>query len=86
VNADAHGRQSFLKVAALLDGSPCSAFQKVVTMLAAFVTIFNGFDIQILAFTIPLLTREWHVERGQFGPVLAIGLVGMAQGNGCSME
>ena len=81
MNADAHGRQDELNVAALLDGSAWSTFQKLVTVLAGLVTIFDGFDIQILAFTIPLLTREWHVERGQFGPVLAIGLVGMALGS-----
>jgi len=67
-----------VNVRSLLDGSSWSAYQKLVTGLAATVTIFDGFDIQILAFTIPLLTREWHVERSQFGPVLALGLVGMA--------
>jgi AAHS family 4-hydroxybenzoate transporter-like MFS transporter len=68
-------------IGALLDGSTWSTYQKLVTALAAVVTIFDGFDIQILAFTIPLLTREWHVERSQFGPVLATGLVGMALGS-----
>jgi MFS transporter, AAHS family, 4-hydroxybenzoate transporter len=81
VNPESHGRQDVLNVAALLDGSAWSTFQKLVTVLAGLVTIFDGFDIQILAFTIPLFTREWHVERGQFGPILAIGLVGMALGS-----
>ena len=75
-------RQSNIaSVGALLDGSPWSTYQKFVTVLAAVVTIFDGFDIQILAFTIPLLTREWQIERSQFGPVLATGLVGMALGS-----
>ena len=81
MNADAHGRQDVLNVEALLDGSAWSICQKLVTLLAGLVTIFDGFDIQILAFTIPLFTRQWHVKCGQFGPVLAVGLVGIALGS-----
>jgi AAHS family 4-hydroxybenzoate transporter-like MFS transporter len=51
-----------------------------VIVLAAAAVIFDGFDIQILGFAIPSLTREWHVARTAFGPVLAVGLAGMAVG------
>src|SRR5947209_2462368 len=67
-------------VAALLDGSGWSRYQKLLTALAALAIIFDGFDIQILGFAIPSLMKEWHVGRGDFGPVLAIGLAGMALG------
>jgi AAHS family 4-hydroxybenzoate transporter-like MFS transporter len=67
-------------VAALLDSSSWSTYQKLLTVLAALAVIFDGFDIQILGFAIPSLIREWHVARGDFGPVLAIGLAGMAVG------
>jgi AAHS family 4-hydroxybenzoate transporter-like MFS transporter len=67
-------------VAALLDGSSWSTYQKLLTVLAALAVIFDGFDIQILGFAIPSLIREWHVGRSAFGPVLAIGLAGMAAG------
>ncbi|MGA2594855.1 MAG: MFS transporter, partial [Bryobacteraceae bacterium] len=67
-------------VAALLDRSPWSTYQKLLTVLAALAVIFDGFDIQILGFAIPSLIREWHVARGDFGPVLAVGLAGMAVG------
>lgn len=69
-----------VNIAALLDGSSWSPYQKMVTALAAIAVIFDGFDIQILGFAIPSLMREWHVPRGAFGPVLAIGLAGMALG------
>jgi AAHS family 4-hydroxybenzoate transporter-like MFS transporter len=69
-----------INVARLLDGSAWSTYQKLVTLVAAVAIIFDGFDIQILAFAIPPLMREWHVARGAFGPVLAIGLAGMALG------
>ena len=69
-----------LDVAALLDGSSWSTYQKLLTVLAALAVIFDGFDIQILGFAIPSLIREWHVARGDFGPALAVGLAGMAVG------
>ncbi len=68
-------------VAALLDRSSWSTYQKLLTALAALAVIFDGFDIQILGFAIPSLIREWHVARGDFGPVLAVGLAGMAVGS-----
>jgi AAHS family 4-hydroxybenzoate transporter-like MFS transporter len=73
-------REQTIDVAALLDNSPWSSYQKLLTGLAALAVIFDGFDIQILGFAIPSLIREWHVARNEFGPVLAIGLAGMVVG------
>ena len=70
-----------IDVGALLDHSPWTAQQKRWTILAALAIIFDGFDIQILGFAIPSLIREWHVARSAFGPVLALGLAGMAVGS-----
>ena len=70
-----------INVITLLDQSPWTTYQKLVTALAALATMFDGFNIQILGFTIPSLMRDWHVQRSQFGPVLAMGLVGMAIGS-----
>ena len=69
-----------IDVAALLDETSWSIYQKLLTILAALAIIFDGFDIQILGFAIPSLMRDWHVARADFGPVLAIGLAGMALG------
>lgn len=67
-------------IAELLEGSSWSTYQKLVTLLAAVALIFDGFDIQILGFAIPSLMHDWRVPRGDFGPVLAVGLAGMAIG------
>ena len=67
-------------VNALLDAGAWSTRQKLLTLLAALAVTFDGFDIQILAFAIPSLMRDWHVARSEFGPVLALGLAGMAMG------
>lgn len=69
-----------VNIAALLDNSNWSSYQKWVTALVAIAVIFDGFDIQILGFAIPSLIREWHVGRGEFGVVLAAGLAGMVLG------
>jgi MFS transporter, AAHS family, 4-hydroxybenzoate transporter len=55
-------------VAALLDRSSWSTYQKLLTLLAALAVIFDGFDIQILGFAIPSRIREWHVARHDFDP------------------
>jgi MFS transporter, AAHS family, 4-hydroxybenzoate transporter len=67
-------------VAALLDRGRWTTYQKLVTALTALAVIFDGFDIQILGFTIPSLIRDWHVARAAFGPILAFGLAAMALG------
>lgn len=69
-----------INIANLLDDGSWSLYQKVVTALAAVAIIFDGFDIQVLGFAIPSLIQDWHVSRGRFGPVLAVGLAGMAIG------
>lgn len=74
-----HGTSS-IDVAELLDIGRWSRYQKFVTALVAMAVVFDGFDIQILGFAIPSLTREWHAARGEFGMVLAAGLVGMVLG------
>lgn len=51
---------NIINVASLLDGGRWSTYQKLITVLAAVVTIFGGFDIQILAFAILLLSRSFR--------------------------
>lgn len=67
-------------VAGLLDASPWSRYQKLLTALGALAIIFDGFDIQILGFAIPALIKEWRAARSDFGGVLALGLAGMVAG------
>ena len=69
---------STVDAGALIDSSPWTTYQKLLTALAALTIVIDGFDIQILAFVIPSLMKEWHVARTVFAPVLALGLAGMA--------
>lgn len=68
-------------IGTLLAQGRWTTYQKALTLLAATAVMFDGFDIQILGFAIPSIMREWHVGRGDFAPVLAIGLAGMALGS-----
>jgi AAHS family 4-hydroxybenzoate transporter-like MFS transporter len=86
--ADRRGdREGLGRVTAKVDDKPqldegkWSTYQKLVTALAALAVIFDGCDIQILGVAIPSMMREWHVARGVFGGVLALGLAGMAMGS-----
>ncbi len=65
----------------LIDRGTWSAYQKAITLLAALAVAFDGFDIQILAFAIPSIMKEWHAARSDFAPIAALGLAGMAVGS-----
>jgi len=74
-------RTATVDVGTLLDSGNWTPYQKWLTLLAALAVIFDGVDIQILGFAIPSIIREWHVARGDFALVLAVGLAGMAVGS-----
>ena len=68
-------------VGELLDGDAWSSLQKVVACLAALAVLLDGFDNQLIGFAIPTLIKEWHLARGDFAPVIACGVIGMAIGS-----
>ena len=67
-----------------LDGGAWSGLQKAVAGLAALAILFDGFDNQLIGFAIPTLIKQWHLTRGDFPPVVACGIVGMAIGSFCA--
>lgn len=71
---------SAVDIGRVLDEGPFTRMQKLVVLLAALAIVFDGFDGQLIGFAIPLLIKDWGVDRAAFGPVLAAGLVGMALG------
>src|SRR5690349_9277940 len=44
-------------------------------------TILDDFADQLIGFAISAMIQEWGVPRGDFAPVVAAGLVGMALGS-----
>ncbi|NDJ14928.1 MAG: MFS transporter, partial [Acidobacteriia bacterium] len=69
-----------IDVGALLDLSEWSSRQKAILALTALAITFDGFDNQLAGFALPSIIKAWGVTRAAFGPVLALGLVGMSFG------
>ena len=53
----------------------------MVSIFTVLTFVFDGFDIQAVAFVAPGLLTQWGITRAALGPVLAAGLVGMAAGS-----
>src|SRR3954463_8850744 len=73
-----------IDIGRILDDGPWTTLQKAVVILAALSIVADGFDGQLIGFAIPLIIKEWGVTRGDFAPVVASGLVGMAIGSACA--
>ena len=52
----------------------------LVSVLTVLAMVFDGFDIQAIAFAAPGVLAEFGIGRPQLGPILAAGLVGIAVG------
>ncbi|WP_244424745.1 MFS transporter [Methylobacterium nodulans] len=73
-----------MDIGQILDDGPWTTMQKIVVVLAALAIVADGFDGQLIGFAIPLIIKEWNVTRGDFAPVVASGLIGMAIGSACA--
>jgi AAHS family 4-hydroxybenzoate transporter-like MFS transporter len=69
-----------LDVAKFIDERDVGSFQILVLALCFIVMIIDGFDAQAVGFVAPLISTEWGVAKASFGPVFAVGLLGMAVG------
>lgn len=67
-------------VAMAVDTAPVGSVVLLVTLLTSLAYVFDGFDIQVIAFAAPRLLVEWGLTRADLVPVLAAGLVGMGAG------
>src|SRR5476651_2286606 len=67
-------------IAALLDETRWTGYQKVLVFLVALTIVFDGVDNQLLGIAVPTIMREWSVARSAFAAVLASGMVGMMVG------
>lgn len=63
-------------------GSGWEATRKsfAIVLLAFFVIMIDGFDLQALGFVAPELLRDWHLSLAQFGPVFSAALLGSVLG------
>jgi AAHS family 4-hydroxybenzoate transporter-like MFS transporter len=62
------------------DAIDSARFGRYAAMVSGFTTlalVFDGFDIQTIAFAAPTLMSEWGIDRAALAPILAAGLIGM---------
>jgi benzoate transport len=55
-------------------------FQWNVVVICILLTVIDGYEILVTAFTLPALTTEWDLSLGQAGLVASIGTLGMGIG------
>lgn len=60
--------------------NPMTGYQWSVVVLCILLTVVDGYEILIAAFTLPALTREWGLTIPQQGLVASIGTLGMGVG------
>jgi MFS transporter, AAHS family, vanillate permease len=60
---------------------PMTVFQVVVVLICTSLNMVDGFDVQAMAFTAPLVQKEWGVDPATLGILLSAGLAGMCLGS-----
>ena len=55
-------------------------FVATFIVIAASMTLFDGYDLGSIAFAAPSMMRQWHIDKGSFSHVFTAGLIGMLIG------
>jgi len=67
-------------VAAFIDGRGLSSFNIKLIALSWLITLFDGFDMQVIAFTAPYMRDELGLDLKMMGNVISAGTLGMVLG------
>jgi AAHS family 4-hydroxybenzoate transporter-like MFS transporter len=73
-------RLSGVEIDDLMDAYPLSGLQKYVLVLCALAVLFDGYDLQVLALTVPALTTAWGILPASLSVALSASLLGMGLG------
>jgi AAHS family 4-hydroxybenzoate transporter-like MFS transporter len=69
-----------VNVGTLLDEGRWTGYQKLLILGTALTIILDGVDNQLLPNALPVMMREWQLQRSDFATVLAVGPFGMMIG------
>ena len=72
--------KSHVDISDLLDARGLSGLQIYVVAICALAVLFDGYDIQVMALTIPALSAAWGVAPASFSTVFSASLLGMGIG------
>ncbi len=67
-------------IAARLERLPMSRWQVSIRLIIGIVTFFEAFDQLLIAYTLPVIGREWHMTTASSTATLTIGSIGMLLG------
>lgn len=65
---------------AVIDRAKFGPLQFGVTALCFIIAMLDGFDTQSIAFVAPRIAEDWGLAPSAFGPIFAIGLLGLTVG------
>lgn len=71
---------SGIEIDELLDASSLSGLQKYALVLCALAVLFDGYDLQVLALTVPALSKAWGITPPSLSGALSASLLGMGLG------
>ncbi|MEW6643826.1 MAG: MFS transporter [Pseudomonadota bacterium] len=69
-----------LDVMAAVDQGALGAFGRRVLVLCGLIIMIDGFDVQVITYVAPVLTKALGIDRSMLGPVFSSGLVGTMLG------
>lgn len=82
VQSDREGTTE-VDIGALLDHQRPAWFHRRLLGMSLLLMLFEGYDMQVLAFAAPVISRDWGIARGDLGPVFGAGLLGYMIGATC---
>jgi AAHS family 4-hydroxybenzoate transporter-like MFS transporter len=69
-----------VNIAEVIDEAAIGRTQILVLMTCALVAILDGFDLQAIAFTGPVIAQQWKIEATALGVLFSAALAGMTCG------
>ena len=69
-----------VNVAEVIGEAQIGRLHILVLIMCALVTVLDGFDLQAIAFTGPVIARQWKIEATALGVIFSAALVGMTLG------
>jgi MFS transporter, AAHS family, 4-hydroxybenzoate transporter len=69
-----------INIVEVVDQAPVGRLQILVLAVCALIAILDGFDLQAIAFTGPVIARQWGIEPTALGVIFSAALVGMTLG------
>jgi AAHS family 4-hydroxybenzoate transporter-like MFS transporter len=65
----------------LIDSRRVGRAQYLIIAFCALIMLFDGFDIQVISFIVPVLAKEWHLPKSVIGSIFSAVFFGLLIGN-----